>query len=154
MARYRDCHFDFGERRTVTSIEELKSVSDTENRYDFFSLRNIVERNLGFNTRGCEEELVKLGFNIPKQNYIYIGDKLADRYEYCDYWHYQLKAIFLKEVRNDSVNTIYVGTKDGIDYTKLKRQPNEWQKFILEKWNELLHPLADKYGRIKVAICW
>ena len=41
-----------------------------------------------------------------------------------------------------------------IDYKKLKRQPNDWQKFILEKWNELLHPLADKNGWIKIVIWW
>lgn len=144
------------ERNTITSIDELKSVSDKENRYDFFELRNIVENNLGFHTRGCEEELVKLGFDIPlsKKELIVELYESHNTYEYCDYWHYQLDAVFRREVRNDSANSIYVGTKDGIDYKKIKTKPNDWQKFILEKWNELLYPLADKNGWIKIVLWW
>jgi hypothetical protein len=142
MYIYHKYNLHYGdERKTITTIDELKSVSDKENRYDFFELKHIVDHNLGFSTRGCEEELVKLGFNIPLS-------------QYCDYWHYQLDAVFRREVRNDSANSIYVGTKDGIDYKKIKRKPNEWQKFILEKWNELLHPLADENGWIKLVIWW
>ena len=133
----------------ITNIEELESVSDNENRYDFFELNHIIENNLGFNTRGCEEELVKLGFEIPLSDYA-----RNNPYEYCDYWHYQVDAVFRRQVRNDSTNSIYVGTKDGIDYKKIKRKPNEWQKFILEKWNELLYPLADENGWIKLVISW
>lgn len=136
--------------KNVTSIDELKSVSNKENRYDFFELNHIVENNLGFHTRGCEEDLVKLGFDIPLSQYRGIGN----RHEYCDYWHYQLDAVFRKDVRNDSRNSIYVGTENGIDYKKIKRKPNDWQKFILEKWNELLHPLADENGWIKLVISW
>ena len=139
----------YGDRNNITTIDELESVSDKENRYDYFELRSIVENNLGFHTRGCEEELVKLGFDIPLSNY-----KFGNPHKYCDYWHYQLDAVFRRKIRNDSANSIYVGTKDGIDYKKLKRQPNDWQKFILEKWNELLHPLADKNGWIKIVIWW
>ncbi|MBS5307815.1 hypothetical protein [Clostridium sp.] len=138
------------ERDTVISINELKSVSNKEKRYDFFELRNIVEHSLGFNVRGCENNLVKLGFNIPKDTSI-VG---IDRYKYCDYWHYQLNAVFRRAVHNDSANSIYVGTKRGISYKKVKIKPNEWQKMILEKWNELLYPLADKNGWIKVVIWW
>lgn len=152
ISRKYDLHYD--RRRTITSIEELKSVSSTESRYDFFELNRIVEYNLGFNTRGCEKELAKLGFDIPKQNWCYFGGELVDELEYCDYWHYQLDAVFRRAVRNDSANSIYVGTKDGVDYKKLKKQPNDWQKFILEKWNELLHPLADEHGWIKLVISW
>ena len=150
MSIFRKYNLHYGdERNTITSIDELKSVSDKENRYDFFELNHIVENNLGFHTRGCEEELVNLGFDIPLNQY-----RISNPYEYCDYWHYQLDAVFRREVRNDSANSIYVGTKDGIDYKKIKREPNDWQKFILEKWNELLYPLADKNGWIKLVIWW
>ena len=134
MSIFRKYNLHYGdERRTITTIDELKSVSDKENRYDFFELNHIVEHNLGFDTRGCEEELVKLGFDIPPSRYTF-----GNPHQYCDYWHYQLDAVFRREVHNDSANSIYVGTKDGIDYKKIKRKPNDWQRFILEKWNEYL----------------
>jgi len=103
---------------------------------------------LGFNTRGCEKELVKLGLNIP------LSPHNIGELKYCDYWHYQLEAVFRREVNNDSANSIYVGTKEGIDYKKVKVKPNEWQKMILEKWNEVLHPLADSHGWIKIVSWW
>ena len=150
MSIFRKYNLHYGdERRTITTIDELKSVSDKENRYDFFELNHIVEHNLGFDTRGCEEELVKLGFDIPSSRYTF-----GNPHQYCDYWHYQLDAVFRREVHNDSANSIYVGTKDGIDYKKIKRKPNDWQRFILEKWNELLYPLADENGWIKLVIWW
>ena len=150
MSIFRKYNLHYGdERRTITTIDELKSVSDKENRYDFFELNHIVEHNLGFDTRGCEEELVKLGFDIPPSGYTF-----GNTHQYCDYWHYQLDAVFRREVHNDSANSIYVGTKDGIDYKKIKRKPNDWQRFILEKWNELLYPLADENGWIKLVIWW
>ena len=150
MSIFRKYNLHYGdERRTITTIDELKSVSDKENRYDLFELNHIVEHNLGFDTRGCEEELVKLGFDIPPSGYTF-----GNPHQYCDYWHYQLDAVFRREVHNDSANSIYVGTKDGIDYKKIKRKPNDWQRFILEKWNELLYPLADENGWIKLVIWW
>jgi hypothetical protein len=136
------------ERKTVIDIKSIKSVSDEESRYDYFELNNIIEHSLGFDTRGCEKNLVKLGFSIPKRYYN------EEEFKYCDYWHYQLEAAFRREVRNDSANSIYVGTEKGIDYKKLKRQPNDWQRMILEKWNTLLHPLADEQGWIKIVIWW
>ncbi|MDF2881285.1 MAG: hypothetical protein K0R54_1842 [Clostridiaceae bacterium] len=136
------------ERRTIISIENIKSVSEKENRYDLFELNNIIEHSLGFNTRGCENNLIKLGFDIP------ISECFKGEYEYCDFWHYQVDAVFRRFVRNDSCNSIYVGTKEGIDYKKLKKKPNNWQKMMLEKWNELLYPLADKNGWIKLVIWW
>ena len=154
MSIFRKYNLNSGKRRTIVSVEELESVSNTERRYDFFELNRIVELSLGFHTRDCAEDLIKLGFDIPKQTSFYIGDELVDEPEYCDYWHYQLDAVFRTKVRNDSANSIYVGTKDGIDYKKLKEQPNDWQRFILERWNELLHPLADKHGWIKIVIWW
>lgn len=155
MSIFRKYNLHYGdERDTIISIDELKSVSNTENRYDYFELRNIVEHHLGFKMRGCEEDLIKLGFNIPQQQHVYRNGVPIDELEYCDYWHYQMDAVFRNKVTNDSANSIYIGTKDGIDYKKLKAQPNEWQRFILEKWNEILHPLADEHGWIKLVIWW
>lgn len=151
MSIFNKYNLHYGnERTTITNINELKSVSNEEKRYDFFELRNIVEHELGFNVRGCENNLVKLGFDIPKDTFV-VG---SDKYKYCDYWHYQLDAVFRREVRNDSANSIYVGTKRGIDYKKVKIKPNDWQKMILEKWNELLYSLSDENGWIKVVIWW
>lgn len=132
------------ERSTIINISQLKSVSENENRYDFFELNNIIQHDLGFNTRGCENN------HIPKNEYV-VGENY---YEYCDYWHYQLYAVFRRKVRNDSANSIYVGTKEGINYKKVKINPNDWQKMILEKWNKLLYPLADENGWIKIVIWW
>lgn len=146
----RGYNISYRERNNVRTIADLQSVSDKEARYDFFSLRNLVRQELGFNERGCEEDLVSLGFDIPIDPY-----SSSREHKYCDYWHYQVEAIFRRRpVTNDSANSIYVGTKNGINYKKLKVQPNEWQKFFLEKWNEMFHSLADEHGWIKVVMSW
>lgn len=133
----------------IDKIKNLSSVSKKENRYNFHYLNDIVEDFLGFELRGCENNIAELGFDIPKENIF--GE---EKYKYCDYWHYQLDAVFRRFVVNDSNNSIYVGTKDGIDYKKVKVKPYDWQKFILETWNKLLYPLADKNGWIKIRFCW
>lgn len=144
-----DIHYG-DERSTVTRIDQLKSVSNKEPRYDFFELRNIVNHALGFDDAGCETNLVELGYDIE----LVSSGGGSDAYKYCDYWHYQGGAVFRRAVRNNSANMIYVGTTEGIDYKKLKKQPNDWQKMILEKWNDLLAPLADDNGWIKLVIWW
>ena len=73
---------------------------------------------------------------------------------YCNFWHYQLDAMFRVQVRNDQTNTIYVGTQKGIDLKKLKKQPNDWQLKLLEVWNETFYHLADKHGKIKIELWW
>ena len=141
-------------RDGVSKIEQLKPYSfwkkDGVTRYCFHQMKSIFETSLGFDCRGCQDELVKLGFNIPVEDYGYDKGKPM----YCDFWHYQLDAVFRREVRNDQTNSIYVGTPKGIDYKKLKVQPNDWQKMMLEKWNELFSHLADKHGWIKIELWW
>lgn len=152
MSKFSECQLSRGDRNIV-DISELQSVLEAETRYDFFALNNIVEHALGFDTRGCENKLSELGFDIPRSRW---NKRVDGEYglDYCDYWHYQLDSVFRTDVRNDSCNTIYVGTPSGIDCKKLKKQPNDWQKMILEKWNELLSPLANEHGWIKVVIWW
>lgn len=134
-------------RDGVSKISELFPI-DEKGRYDFFQMNGIFETALGYHTRGCEEELAKNGFIIPdcKHNF--------ERLTYCDFWHYQLDAVFRNTLRNDSNNSIYVGVPDGINYKKLKKSPNDWQKMMLEKWNVLFSPFADKNGWVKVHITW
>jgi len=144
-------------RDNVSTIEQLKPYSmykpDGVTRYCFHQMRGIVETNLGFDTRGCENDLVKLGFDIPQVESLFINDDTLEL-KYCDFWHFQLDCVFRTEVRNDSTNTIYVGTSEGIDLKKLKEQPNDWQLMILKEWNKTFHHLADKYGKIKIEMWW
>lgn len=140
-------------RDGVTSIEQLKPykfyAKDDKIRYDFHQMVGIINTKLGFDQRGCADRLVELGFNIPRHQ-----DQNYRKFEYCDFWHYQLDAIFRNEVRNDQCNSIYVGTKEGINLKKLKREPNDWQLFLLNEWNKMFAHLADKHGWIKVEVWW
>ena len=133
-------------RDGVKTIEQLKPYKfwgkDNQIRYCFHQMVGIFENTIGFNSRNCKDEIIKLGF----------GE--SDIGGFCDFWHYQLGAIFRREVRNDQCNTIYVGTPEKLDLKKLKRQPKDWQLFMLEKWRELFSHLADKNGYIKVEVWW
>ena len=134
-------------RDGVTTIEQLKPykfyAKDDKIRYCFHQMVGIINTKLGFNQRGCEKELKNLGLLIE------IDANRTNKLEYCDFWHYQLDAIFRNEVRNDQCNSIYVGTPEGINLKKLKREPNDWQLFLLTEWNKMFCQLADKNGWIK-----
>ena len=140
-------------RDGVTSIEQLKPykfyAKDDKIRYCFHQMVGIINTKLGFDQRGCADGLVKLGFNIPLHD-----DQNYRKFKYCDFWHYQLDAIFRNEVRNDQCNSIYVGTPEGINLKKLKREPTDWQLFLLNEWNKMFSHLADKNGWIKVEVWW
>lgn len=140
-------------RDGVTSIEQLKPykfyAKDDKIRYCFHQMVGIINTKLGFNNRDCGDELVKLGFNISLHE-----DRNYRKFVYCDFWHYQLEAIFRNEVRNDQCNSIYIGTTEGINLKKLKSQPNDWQLFLLNEWNKMFAHLADKNGWIKVEVRW
>lgn len=140
-------------RDGVTSIEQLKPykfyAKDDKIRYCFHQMVGIINTKLGFNNRDCGDELVKLGFNISLHE-----DQNYRKFVYCDFWHYQLEAIFRNEVRNDQCNSIYIGTTEGINLKKLKSQPNDWQLFLLNEWNKMFAHLADKNGWIKVEVWW
>lgn len=139
-------------RDGVTSIEQLKPykfyAKDDKIRYCFHQMVGIINTKLGFNQRGCEKELKNLGFPIE------IDINRTNKLECCDFWHYQLDGIFRNEVRNDQCNSIYVGTPEGINLKKLKREPNDWQLFLLNEWNKMFSHLADKHGWIKVEVWW
>ena len=139
-------------RDGVTSIEQLKPykfyAKDDKIRYDFHQMVGIINTKLDFNQRGCEKELKNLGLLIE------IDPNRTNKLEYCDFWHYQLDAIFRNEVRNDQCNSIYDGTLEGKNLKKLKSQPNEWQLFLLTEWNKMFCHLADKNGWIKVEVWW
>jgi hypothetical protein len=139
-------------RDGVTSIEQLKPykfhAKDDKIRYCFHQMVGIINTKLGFNQRGCEKELKNLGLLIE------IDANRTNKLEYCDFWHYQLDAIFRNEVRNDQCNSIYVGTPEGINLKKLKRELNDWQLFLLNEWNKMFSHLADKHGWIKVEVWW
>jgi len=152
-------------------------------------MNSILETKLGFDSRGCGENLKELltikdiasdntnmiSWNISKGRNV--DDKDVEGNEifrsthwqeemlkevklgifkapYCDFWHYQLNAVFRNKVQNDQTNSIYVGTKEGINLKKLKKQPNEWQLYLLKEWNKMFHHLADKHGWIKVELWW
>ena len=139
-------------RDGVTSIEQLKPykfyAKDDKIRYCFHQMVGIINTKLGFDQRGCEKELKNLGLPIE------IDSNRTNKLEYCDFWHYQLEAIFRNEVRNDQCNSIYVGTPEGINLKKLKREPTDWQLFLLNEWNKMFSHLADKNGWIKVEVWW
>ena len=144
-------------RNGVIYIDDLKPCKmygkDNKIRYDFHEMTSIINHKLGFDVRGCANDLVDLGFDIP------INDNTIDKFrvgqlEYCDFWHYQLKAIFRVEVSNGQCNTIYVGTPDSMDLKKFKQQPNTWQLFLLTEWNKMFSHLADDKGYIKVEVWW
>ena len=130
-------------RNGVKKIEQLKHKigSDGVKRLDFFEMNGVVDTKLGFNSRRTETFLYKDNFEI-KNN------------ENCDYWMYQINSLFRREIRNSTNNTIYVGTKDGIDTKKLKVKPKEWELMILKEWNEMFYKFADKHGKIKVWVSW
>ena len=140
-------------RDGVTSIEQLKPykfyAKDDKIRYCFHQMVGIINTKLGFDQRDCADGLVNLGFNIPLHE-----DQNYRKFKYCDFWHYQFDAIFRNEVRNDQCNSIYVGTPEGINLKKLKREPNDWQLFLLNEWNKMFSHLADKNGWIKVEVWW
>ena len=144
-------------RDGVKTIEQLKPYKfygkDNQIRYCFHQMVGIFENTMNFDSRHCTDEMIKLGFNIPTETK-YCGVKSRIEYAFCDFWLYQLEAIFRKEVRNGQCNTIYVGTPEKLDLKKLKKEPNEWQLFMLEKWRELFSHLADKNGYIKVEVWW
>jgi hypothetical protein len=117
-------------------------------------MRTLFNLKIEANSRDCVEYLFDQGFvdNIyPFCDWISPPQKRRATY---DFWHYQLEAVFRVHVRNDQTNSIYVGTKDGIDIKKLKVKPNEWQLHLLEIFNEMFHHLADKYGWVKVSVSW
>ena len=139
-------------RDGITAVEQLKPykfyAKDDKIRYDFHQMVGIINTKLGFNQRDCEKELKNLGFHIE------IDINRTNKLECCDFRHYQLDAIFRNEVRNDQCNSIYVGTPEGINLKKLKKQPNDWQLFLLNEWNKMFSHLADKNGWIKVEVWW
>ena len=132
-------------RDGVTSIEQLKPykfyAKGDKIRYDFHQMVGIINTKLGFDQRICEKELKELGFGIIKP-------------QYGDFWVYQHDSIFRNEVRNGQCNSIYVGTSAGVNLKKLKKQPNDWQLFLLTEWNKMFSHLADKNGWIKVEVWW
>lgn len=134
-------------RNGICRIEQLEP--DNFNRYDFFEMRGIFETHLGFNTRGCSKELEELGYKVDYSIELYGTDL-----KYCDFWHYQVESMFRNEVRNNSNNSIYVGTVEGLNLKKLKRQPRDWELMMVQKWNELFGHLSNKHGWIKVHIYW
>lgn len=141
-------------RDGITTIDQLQPYKmygrrDDIIRYNFHQMVGIINTKLGFDQRDCADELVNLGFNIPPHD-----DPNYRKFKYCDYWHYQLESIFRNEVRNDQCNTIYVGNSNGVNLKKLKKQPNDWQLFLLNEWNKMFHHLADKNGWIKVELWW
>lgn len=140
-------------RNGVTSIDKLKPFKmygkkDNIVRYDFHEMTGIINSKLGFDVRGCEQNLKDLGFDIPS------NINRLNGLQHCDFWFYQLEAIFRNKVQNDQCNSIYVGTPGFINLKKLKTQPNEWQLFLLNEWNQMFGHLSDKDGWIKVAVWW
>ena len=132
-------------RQGVDSMEKLLPSSwlknDKVKRYCLFQMMGLVDLKIQADQREAGKYLFNKGF-------------IKDKEEYCDFWHYQIHAVFRGSVRNDQTNSIYVGTKDGIDLKKMKRIPNAWQVHFLEIYNEMFHCMADKHGWIKVEIWW
>ena len=136
-------------------------MKNKEIRLDYTEMRDAIRTELGFSERGCEEQLKKLGFDIPEDK------SYKGKLEYCDFWHLHCR-MFRRQVVNDSNNSLYVGTADGIDKDKVLRLCNrskynrvygeielkDWQIYILEKWNKVYGHLADKNGWIKVSMSW
>ena len=170
-------------RDGVTSVEQLKPYKlygkDDKIRYCFYQMVGIINTKLSFDQRKCgkyfhpgtgdfydwcemkqylkkdpagkERGSSQIWFS-EYRNEIKAG-KWKETPD-CDFWHYQLDAIFRNEVGNGQCNSIYVGTSEGINLKKLKRQPNDWQLFLLNEWNKMFHHLADKNGWIKVEVWW
>lgn len=128
----------------LVELAKLEPVDKT-GRYDFFDLNNIFHQQLGFDSRGCEKELKNLGYNI--------GERRGEL-EYCDFWHYQVYAVFSRFTGNECNALLYVGGEKGVDVKKLKNVPNEWQKMMLDMWNVLFCGLGDKNGWIRVRMSW
>jgi len=137
-------------RNNISTVEQLKPLSNyKEDRYCLFEMIGIVQSSLGYHDRGCEDAMEELGFNVDYTIRHYGTDR-----KYCDFWHYQVDAMFRVDFRNDQQNSIYVGTLDDIDWNKFKAEPRDWQKYIIEKWNELFGHLANKHGWIKLEVSW
>lgn len=142
-------------RDGITSIDQLKPYKmygkDDKVRYCFHQMVGIINTHLNLDSRQCKQEMFDLGYDIKTEK----NFKGEDALVYCDYWHYQLDAVFRNKVRNGQCNTMYVGTKDGgVDLKKLKRQPRDWELYMLIEWNKMFSHLADKHGYIKVEIWW
>lgn len=138
--------------RTIDQLEPYKMYgTDDKIRYRFEHMVGIFNTHLNLENRECKQEMFDLGYDIKvKKNF-----KGEDTLDYCDFWHYQLDAVFRREVRNGQCNTMYIGTKDGgVDLKKLKKQPRDWELYLLIEWNKLFGHLADKHGYIKVEIWW
>jgi len=129
----------------VDSMEKLlpyaRLKNDKVERYWLLHMNSIVNVKIQADQRDSGKYLFEKGI-------------IDDEEKYCDFWHYQMDAVFRGGVINRQTNSIYVGTKDGVDLKKLKVVPNKWQMHLLEVWNETFHCLADKHGWIKVEIWW
>lgn len=165
---------------TIDQLETYKMFAKYEViRYDFHQMRSIVETNLGYDTRDCGKNIYpesqgdkfdwaeEVGYfkdkdwkskTLTKEQAKEYDDLVKDskwiETPYLDYWQWQLGAVFRRSVRNDSTNSIYIGTSEGIDLNKLKAVPNFWQLMILEEWNKTFAHLTDKHGWIKIEMWW
>jgi len=153
--------------RGPMKLEDLKPSNfikkDNHIRYDFHELQSLIDLDIGIDQRRCGP-FFEGKDDFPTWNKTE-GQKIAPamrwaayrdyaKSEYKDFWHYQMDAVMRGEVRNDQTNSFYVGTEEGIDLSKLKARPNEWQTYLLELYNKKFYHLADKNGWIKVELWW
>lgn len=134
--------------RGPMKIEDLKECSrrgDGVIRYDFHEMKSLVELRMKSDYRGCIKYMRHHGIIPPKET-------RNQEDPYLDFWHWQLENVFRTEVRNDSVNTLYIGT----DPKKFKegKGAKEWQMHIQEIWYDMFKHLADKHDKIKVEVWW
>jgi len=119
------------------------NVSAPNGRFNYLKLIKVIDAKFQMDTRRLKNSKLANKYNIT---FRYPADD--------DMWLYFMEAAFRVRFRNDQNNSLYIGTTDGINYKKLKVQPNEIQKEILEEWNKTFGHLTDKHGWLKVKVSW
>lgn len=146
----RDCYPYF---ENLPNFEDFKEdiVYDTAMFGTFVvNMNNMPEKQFKLYTR----ERLQESFRERMEKAGGVDEYLKGKRPGLDFWTYAHDNILRKGWRKDSVTTMYVGTKDGIDVKKLREPPTKWQLHILELFNKEFSHLADKHGKIKVVVWW
>lgn len=147
-------------------------ISMIDGSYDFFEMKGLVEKDLGYDIRDCGKhfypETGKFEDWHKKKKYpkydsegkeksssqIFFSEYMKDIREgkwldtpYCDFWHFQLNNCFEGFNGNGSHNLLYI---EDCFHFKLE----DWQKTIQNKYYELFKDLSDEDGYVSVYVEW
>lgn len=146
----------------------------TKEAYNFLEMRDAVDKKLGFKQRSAHEFFDKEGVSFSQwhknKGYPDIDPEGKEKHSstlwfkdyqldidtgtvkenvFMDFWHYQMNNCFLREIRNDSFNTLNISLEEFPIKDK-----NDWRYKIQKVYNELFSSIADEEGYVEIWLSW